>query len=76
MNEFRNTLRDYAVMDGYEFKRVKNEPDRMIAHCLGQECIWRIHASITVDSRTFMIKILQRYHTCIKPIKNNNANSI
>ena len=38
MNEFRNTLRDYTVLSGYELKRVKNELERVTAHYLNQEC--------------------------------------
>lgn len=47
MNEFKNALRDYVILDGYEFKRDKNELEKVttrnelekvIAHCLGQGC--------------------------------------
>ena len=36
VNEFKNILRDYIVLDGYKLKRDKNKSERVIVYCFGQ----------------------------------------
>ncbi|KAM7277288.1 hypothetical protein ACFE04_019154 [Oxalis oulophora] len=64
---FRGFLRDYGVIGGYNFNRVKNDPDRVTAECKGEGCNWRIHASTMPHCDTFMMKTLKGEHSCVHP---------
>ena len=56
VNEFREALRDFAIQEGFELVRVKNDKIRVTAHCASDGCPWRIYAAITLDEITFRIK--------------------
>ncbi|KAM7279885.1 hypothetical protein ACFE04_007019 [Oxalis oulophora] len=64
---FRGYLRDYGVIGGYNFNRVKNDPDRVTAECKGEGCNWRIYASMMPHCDTFRIKTLKGEHFCVRP---------
>ena len=38
----------------------------MTVQCQGENCNWRIHASVLPDDKTFMVKTLQPTHSCIR----------
>lgn len=45
--DFRKELIKYSVELGFDFKYVKNEPDRITAECMSKRfanCPWRVHA--------------------------------
>ncbi|KAF8393878.1 hypothetical protein HHK36_020076 [Tetracentron sinense] len=72
----REALRDYITEEGFEIVRDKNEKARVTAHCLGEGCLWRIHASPLPDGVTYKIKTFQSEHTCVRATKNTNATSV
>ncbi|KAL5817271.1 hypothetical protein ACOSQ3_025649 [Xanthoceras sorbifolium] len=43
LQHFRQVIRDFAVQDGFQLRRVKNERDRYTAECAYEGCEWRIH---------------------------------
>ncbi|KAL5826667.1 hypothetical protein ACOSQ3_018504 [Xanthoceras sorbifolium] len=43
LQHFRQVIRDFAVQDGFQLRRVKNERDRYTAECAYEGCGWRIH---------------------------------
>lgn len=65
MNEFRTTLRDFVMQEGFEIKRIKNEKAKIIAKYVADGCCWRIHASLAPDGLTYKIKSYNPYHSCI-----------
>lgn len=75
VNHFREVLKDFAIQEGFELKRVKNEKVRVTCECASEGCRWRIHASPTSDGVTYKIKTYQGIHTCIRTSKNSDANS-
>ncbi|KAL5784528.1 hypothetical protein ACOSQ2_006920 [Xanthoceras sorbifolium] len=76
LQHFRQVIRDFAVQDGFQLRRVKNERDRYTAECAYEGCGWRIHASPIDDRKTFMIKTLQPEHSCLKLHKNQEATAV
>ncbi|XP_058747011.1 uncharacterized protein LOC131620001 [Vicia villosa] len=75
VNEFRATLRDFVIQEGFEIKRIKNEKARVTARCVADGCCWRIHASPAPDGLTYKIKSYNPDHSCIRTTKNSNATS-
>ena len=73
VNEFREALRDFAIQEGFELVRVKNDKTRVTAHCASDGCPWLIYAAITLDEITFRIKTYDSQHTCIRSSKDSNA---
>ncbi|KAI9197549.1 hypothetical protein LWI28_000494 [Acer negundo] len=61
---FRQVLRDYAVQEGFQLKRLKNEKEKHTSECAYEGCTWRIHASPIEDQTTFQIKIMHDRHSC------------
>ncbi|KAH9770952.1 SWIM-type domain-containing protein [Citrus sinensis] len=79
--EFKNVLKDYAIQESRVLKRKKNDKCRVTAVCAGKdkegnECPWRIHASLLVDKVTFQIKTLKcGEHKCKELFKNPEVTS-
>ncbi|KAL3537600.1 hypothetical protein ACH5RR_000966 [Cinchona calisaya] len=57
---FRAALRENSIRDGYEFKFIKNDVDRVTVVC-ADDCPWRIHASEMQGSKTFQIKTMTKH---------------
>ncbi|KAL5851625.1 hypothetical protein ACOSQ3_006743 [Xanthoceras sorbifolium] len=66
LHHFRQVIRDFAVHEGFQLRRIKNEKDRYTTECAYEGCGWRIHASPINDRRTFMIKTMETQHSCQK----------
>ncbi|XP_010248473.1 PREDICTED: uncharacterized protein LOC104591381 [Nelumbo nucifera] len=73
VKEFRQTLRQYCVVEGIEIKRKKNEKCRFIGVCVVVDCGWRIHASLSYDGGNFIVKTLNDTHSCIRVTTNRKA---
>ena len=39
VNEFSEALKDFAIQEGFELVRVKNDKTRVIAHCASDGCL-------------------------------------
>ncbi|KAK3212175.1 hypothetical protein Dsin_016881 [Dipteronia sinensis] len=76
LHHFRQVILDFAVQEGFQLRRIKNERDRYTAECEYKGCGWRIHASLVDDRTTFMVKTLEPQHTCQKVHKNQEANAV
>ncbi|KAL5754220.1 hypothetical protein ACOSP7_022440 [Xanthoceras sorbifolium] len=76
LHHFRQVIRDFAVGEGFQLRRIKNERDTYTAECAYEGCRWRIHASPTDDRRTFMIKTMEPQHSYQKVHKNQKANVV
>ncbi|KAI9191886.1 hypothetical protein LWI28_015058 [Acer negundo] len=59
MHHFRQVIRDFAIQEGFQLRRNKNERDKYIVESEYKRCRWRIHASPVDDRTTFMIKTLE-----------------
>ncbi|KAK9293352.1 hypothetical protein L1049_021344 [Liquidambar formosana] len=72
--DFRELLRRFSVMKGFDLKFKKNFGQKITATCK-EECGWRIHSSWTIDKKFFQIKTFQPKHQCSRNYKNNQASS-
>ena len=61
---FRDELCKYAFLKGFKYRFIKNEHSRLTAKCSDDTCPWRIHASQSSRKKTFVIKKMNRSHTC------------
>ncbi|KAF4374187.1 hypothetical protein F8388_022953 [Cannabis sativa] len=72
---FSDILKDYAIQEGFELKKIKHEKSRLTYGCRAIGCPWRIHASVLPDLSNFVIKTLTEDHTCQCVTRNRTANS-
>ncbi|KAK0597773.1 hypothetical protein LWI29_028476 [Acer saccharum] len=73
MDKLRGTLRDYAIQEGVELNRIKNQKCRLTYQCKAKGCPWRIHASCMIDKVTVMIKTYNDQHECHRVYNNVEA---
>ncbi|XP_028060305.1 uncharacterized protein LOC114263920 [Camellia sinensis] len=71
---FKEYLREFNVVHGYDIRYIRNESARIIVVCR-HGCTWRIHASPFGGTTTFQIKTLEGKHTCERHYNNKQANS-
>ncbi|KAL3529703.1 hypothetical protein ACH5RR_009025 [Cinchona calisaya] len=57
---FRAALRENSIKEGYEFRFVKNDGNRVTVVC-DDECPFRIHASKMQGSNKFQIKTMKKH---------------
>ncbi|TXG57121.1 hypothetical protein EZV62_018434 [Acer yangbiense] len=69
----RALLIDYAIQEGINFDKVKNDNDRLTYRCKWKGCPWRIHASRLIDGVTMMVKTYNPNHECHRVYKNAEA---
>ncbi|KAK9290403.1 hypothetical protein L1049_008572 [Liquidambar formosana] len=72
--EFRELLRKYSIVKGFDLKFKKNNAKKITAECK-KLCGWRIHASWTTNKKYFQIKNYQPKHGrgCGRNFKNTQA---
>ncbi|XP_039125133.1 uncharacterized protein LOC120261340 [Dioscorea cayenensis subsp. rotundata] len=61
---FRDELRKYAYVKGFKYKYIKNDNARVTVKCSEENCSWRIHASGSTRKQRFIIKKINKMHTC------------
>jgi len=71
---FREYLREFNVINGYDIRYIRNESAMITAVCR-HNCSWRIHASLLGATTTFQIKSLEGKHTYGRHCNNKQANS-
>ncbi|KAJ4952139.1 hypothetical protein NE237_028971 [Protea cynaroides] len=64
VHEFRDVLRKYSLAHHFVYQMKKNDTDRATAICKAEGCSWRIHASWIPSTGSFMIKKMNKLHTC------------
>lgn len=65
--DFRKALIKHAIELGFDFKYLKNEPDRITAECKSKrsaKCPWRVHAVKERTGNAMVIQIFNNIHTC------------
>ncbi|XP_060972362.1 uncharacterized protein LOC115716177 [Cannabis sativa] len=72
---FGAVLKDFAIQEGFELRKVKHASSRITSVCRAEGCKWRIHASLSPDEREFIIKIYNPDHNCQCVVKNRIATS-
>ncbi|KAK2649679.1 hypothetical protein Ddye_017168 [Dipteronia dyeriana] len=71
----RELLTDYAIQEGFNFKKIKNDKNRLTWACLTEKCPWRLHASIVSDDTTMQVKTYNNEHICHRIYKSQEARS-
>ncbi|KAG5546978.1 hypothetical protein RHGRI_012869 [Rhododendron griersonianum] len=72
--QFREFLKEWNVVNGYDIEYKKNESTRITAVCR-YGCTWRIHGSPIMRTTTFQIKSITGEHECGRQYDNRQANS-
>ena len=67
---FRHVLIEYAILHGFEFKKIKALSSRQTFKYKAEGCPWRIHASTSPCKNYFMVKNFMSEHRC-KAVWNN-----
>lgn len=65
--EFRKALIKYSTQVGFEFKYLRNEPDRVTAECKlknSADCGWKVHAIKVRAGNAMVIHTLNNVHNC------------
>ncbi|KAK9947483.1 hypothetical protein M0R45_003106 [Rubus argutus] len=66
VHEFRDVLQKYAIAHRFMYRFKKNDTNRASCICIAEACTWRIHASWDSSMEKFMIKKMEKRHTCEK----------
>ncbi|KAK3188305.1 hypothetical protein Dsin_027866 [Dipteronia sinensis] len=69
----RNVMREYAIQEGVELDRVKNDLVRQTYKCTAPGCPWRAHASCMIDRTTMQLRSLVDQHDCHRLYNNKEA---
>ncbi|KAF7128017.1 hypothetical protein RHSIM_Rhsim11G0080600 [Rhododendron simsii] len=72
--QFREFLKEWNVVNGYDIEYKKNESTRITTVCR-YGCTWRIHASPIMRTTTFQIKSIIEEHEGGRQYDNRPANS-
>ncbi|KAM6551701.1 hypothetical protein CsatB_001509 [Cannabis sativa] len=67
---YRDVVKDFAVQEGFELRKVKHASSRITTICRAKGCKWRIHASKSPDGREFVIKTYNPEYNCQCVVKN------
>ena len=74
IQEFKDAVREYALLNRYELKFLKNDMVRCRVKCAHKECKWLIFVSKNGGGElTYGVKTLISKHTCGVSIKGKNA---
>ncbi|KAK3189605.1 hypothetical protein Dsin_029166 [Dipteronia sinensis] len=70
----RDVVRGYAIQEGFELNRLKNDQCRYTAKCFNDTCDWRILVSSLPDGKSFIIRSICGGHIqCRRGKKNKEA---
>ncbi|KAL6221314.1 hypothetical protein ACLB2K_009065 [Fragaria x ananassa] len=64
VNEFRDVLQKYAIAHRFMYKFKKNDTNRASCICIAEACSWRIQASWDSSLEKFVVKKMEKRHTC------------
>ncbi|TXG59922.1 hypothetical protein EZV62_014495 [Acer yangbiense] len=65
----------FKQLEGFNFKKIKNDKTRLTWACLVENYPWRLHASIVGDETTMQVKTYNNDHTCHRIYKIQEARS-
>lgn len=66
-NEFRKSLIKFSTELGFDYKYVRNEPERITAECIKKKaanCGWMVHAIKRRNSNEMVIRKFNKIHSC------------
>ncbi|KAK9217883.1 hypothetical protein WN943_006513 [Citrus x changshan-huyou] len=69
----REVMVKYAIQEGFELNRIKNDGVRYTCCCVNPKCTWKLHASSMVDGITFKIRYIKGKHDCQIKSVNKDA---
>ncbi|XP_061991322.1 uncharacterized protein LOC133709558 [Rosa rugosa] len=64
VHEFRDVLQKYAIAHRFMYRLKKNDTNRASCICIAEACSWRIQASWDSSTEKFVIKKMEKRHTC------------
>ncbi|KAK2657293.1 hypothetical protein Ddye_010345 [Dipteronia dyeriana] len=74
--EVKDVIRRFAIQEGFQLNKLKNDKSRYTVTCLNEDCDWRLHASTLTDGVTFLIRSITGNHSlCQRQPVNREANS-
>ncbi|XP_058779616.1 uncharacterized protein LOC131653480 [Vicia villosa] len=74
LNDFRDAIREWTVLNGREITFVKNEGYRVRDECKAK-CSFLMLCSKVGHKHTYAIKTIKDTHTCARVLDNKTANS-
>lgn len=74
LQEFKDTMREWTVLNGYQMKMEKNDKKRVRVVCK-KDCGFVALCSKVGDRHTYQIKTLVGPHTCAITLENKSATS-
>ncbi|XP_039169472.1 uncharacterized protein LOC120293792 [Eucalyptus grandis] len=72
--QFKNAVRKYAVINGFNIFWPRSQKKRMEAKC-ASGCGWRLYGSWVQAEKTFVIKRVGSLHSCNRSLTNRQATS-
>ena len=69
----RDIFKEYAIMEGVNLGRFKNDLVRQTYVCKSDGCPWRTRGSQTIDKKSFILKTLVDKHDCHRVYYNSEA---
>jgi hypothetical protein len=75
LEEFKEAIRDWNVMNNKEIKLVKNDSQRVRVVCRNKKCGYLVLCSKVSGQHTYQIKTFKGTHTCPNVINNKSATS-
>ncbi|KAK2655425.1 hypothetical protein Ddye_008477 [Dipteronia dyeriana] len=73
VDSLRDLLREYAIQEGINFDKVKNDKNKLTFKCKAHRCPSKIHASCMQNDITMMVKTYIDKHDCLKVYKVQEA---
>ncbi|KAF6134843.1 hypothetical protein GIB67_002244 [Kingdonia uniflora] len=64
--ELKNHIRAYAVINKFNHEHVLSNEYKIVVHCKGHKCPWRIYAIRLVGSAILRVSTYCSVHTCIR----------
>ena len=63
--ELKRACSTFAIQHNFEYSVVKSDRKRYVIKCQGENCAWRVTASIPGDSAKVAIKVFVSTHICM-----------
>ncbi|KAF6136686.1 hypothetical protein GIB67_018689, partial [Kingdonia uniflora] len=64
--EHKNHIRTYVVVNKFNLEHVMSNEFKIMVHCKGHKCFWRIYAARLPGSPLFRVSTYCPMHTCIR----------
>ncbi|KAK3229107.1 hypothetical protein Dsin_000988 [Dipteronia sinensis] len=71
----RALLKDYALQEDINYKKMKNDYNRLTYKCENEGCPWRLHASNMLNDVIMQLKTYNNKHECHRVYRSEDARS-